>query len=86
MSTKSTLLIGLTVIALAIGANQALEPTTPDDIRRQQQEQGIQDLSDAKERKDDQMRDDATSHVNAENSRRNSPSETRSKIKLRWLP
>ncbi len=86
MSTKRTLLIGATVITLAVGANQALQPTTPDEIRRQQQEQGVQDLSDAKERRDDQMRDDAHDHVEAENQRRNTAAETKPKIKLRWLP
>lgn len=86
MSTKTTLLIGVTVITLAVGANQALQPTTLEEIRRQQQEQGIQDLSDANERRDDQIRDDARDHAEAENQRQNTAPETRPKIKLRWLP
>lgn len=86
MSTKTTLMIGMAVVALAIGANQALAPKTPDEIRRQQQEQSIQDLSDSKDRSNDDMRDQGNDHQNAENRRRNTPGEVKPKIRLRWLP
>jgi hypothetical protein len=77
MSSRQNLAIGLTVLGLAIGANQALEPRTPDDLRRQQQEQRVEDLGDAVERQNDKHRDDAADHVDAENRRRTTPGEHR---------
>lgn len=85
MSTKKTLLIGITVIGLAVGANQALEPKTLEELNQQRQQQNVEDLSDAQERSDDNKRDAADDYMNAEN-RRLTPAEERPQPRLRWRP
>lgn len=59
MSVKKALLIGTTVVGLAIGANQILEPRSPDEIIQQRQQQSVEDLSDSQERSDGSKRDGA---------------------------
>lgn len=89
MPVKETAAIGLTVIGLAIGANQMLEPTSPREVREQHQQQQVQDLGDANEKQNDKLRDDLNNSIDAENRQKAQPGEYRPderpkpKIKLR---
>jgi hypothetical protein len=77
MTTKQNIAIGLTVLGLAIGANQALAPRTPEELERQHREQQVQDLSDAQEREDERRRQELGEHVDAENRQKLIPGEPR---------
>lgn len=82
MGVKETAAIGLTVIALATGVTQALDPATdPAEQRRQQQ---VQDLADSDQRSRDQMRDRGNDHVTAEEDRKRIPGPHRPPEK--WTP
>lgn len=90
MSLKETALIGATVIGLAIGANQLLSPSTPEEIRQNHQQQMTEDLADADENSRERMRDSGNDHLNAENDQKLShqehrpPEPHRPKIRIRF--
>lgn len=77
MGLRDTALIGASVVLLAVGANQALQPSTPGGDHQPPRQGQLGDLSDADERSKDRMRDDANDHVDAEERRRLAPGETR---------
>ncbi|MBK8755798.1 MAG: hypothetical protein IPM08_01410 [Actinomycetales bacterium] len=77
MSVKNTLAIGLTVVGLAVGAAQALEPKTAAEQQRQQQEQRISDAADADGKSKDTMRDQGNSAAEANQRDKLNPTEPR---------
>lgn len=77
MTVKETALIGATVIGLAIGANQMLSPSTPQEQRQNHQQQLVEDLSDADETSKQRMRESGTDHSDAENDQKLRPGERR---------
>jgi len=77
MGFKETLLIGATVIGLAVGANQMLAPGTPDEVRQNRQQQLVEDLSDADENSKERMRESGKDHLDAENDQKLRPGEHR---------
>lgn len=77
MGLKDTALIGASVVLLAVGANQALQPSTPGGDHQPPGQDRVGDLSDADERSKGRMRDEASDHVDAEERRRTAPRETR---------
>lgn len=89
MSLKETALIGATVIGLAVGANQILAPDTPEEVRRNHQQQMVDDLGDADDNSKQRMRDDGNDHLDAENDQKLRPGEhrppepTRPKLRIR---
>ncbi|GGD24602.1 hypothetical protein [Nocardioides daphniae] len=89
MSFKETALIGATVVGLAVGVNQLLAPSTPEESRQNQQQQQVENLSDADENNKQRMRDEGNDHVDAENDQkvrsgeRRPPEPYRPKIRIR---
>jgi len=77
MSVKNTAAIGASVIVMAVGANQALMPSTPQEVEQQQRQNQTEQLSDAHERETDRMRDAGNSHLDAELDQKNVPGEPR---------
>lgn len=71
MGIKETAVVGATVIALAVGANQLLQPTTVDEIRQQHDQQQVDNLSDADQSSKDRIRENGDDQANAETDRRN---------------
>ncbi|WP_432246234.1 hypothetical protein ACRB8A_20180 (plasmid) [Arthrobacter sp. G.S.26] len=88
MSVKRTLVIGTTVVVLAVGANAMLEPRTAAERREQHQQQQTGDLSDSVDNSNERKRDEANDAVDAENTRKLDPAEPRHpeklKLRLRW--
>ena len=88
-SLKEGVVIGATVVGLAVGANQLLSPRTPEEVRRDQQQQQVADLSDADENNKQRMRDEGSAHADAENGQRlrsgehRPPEHYRPKIRIR---
>lgn len=77
MGIRDTALVGASVVVLAVGANQMLQPSNPrDDLQPPRQGQ-LEDLSDTDERSKGRMRDEADDLVDAEERRRIAPGETR---------
>lgn len=77
MSVKTTAAIGASVIVMAVGVNQALMPSTRQDIEQQQRQNETEQLADAHERETDRMRDAGNSHLDAELDQKNVPVEPR---------
>lgn len=77
MSVKTTAAIGASVIALAVGANQALMPSTPQELDQQLRQSQTEQLSDAQERETGRQRDAGNDHLDAELERKNVPGEHR---------
>lgn len=75
MSVKETAVVGAAVIVLAVGANQMLAPDSPEDVRQNQQQQQVENLSDADENSKGRMRDEGNDHGNAENDEDLKPGE-----------
>jgi hypothetical protein len=89
LSWKTKVAIGATVLAGAVGVNQLLQVKTPDDAKRYQHEQQIEQGSDAVEMNNDRQRDKLPGGIDAENSRELSPREVRGaepRLKLRLRP
>lgn len=88
MSVKRTLVLGTTVIVLAVGANGMLEPRTAAQQREQHQQQQRGDLSDSVDNSNARKRDEAHDTVDAENARNLDPTEPRTpekpRLRLRW--
>jgi hypothetical protein len=88
MSVKRTVVIGTTVIVLAVGANAALEPRTTDEQREQHRQQQMGDLSDAADNSNARKRDEANDAVDAEGARKLDSTEPRlpekPRLRLRW--
>lgn len=90
MSLKETALIGATVIGLAIGANQLLSPSTPEEVRQNLHQQMTEDLADADENSKGRMRDSGNDHLHAENDQKlrhgehRPPEPHRPKIRIRF--
>lgn len=77
MGAKQSLVVGLTVIGLLVGANQALEPKTMRDHERQQQEQRWQELSDSQENEQERRRQRLGEDQDADRLDRMRPAERR---------
>lgn len=89
MAWKTNVVIGVTVLSGAIGINHLLEVRTPDDVKRYQHEQQIEQGSDAVDMENDRQRDKLSGGVDAENSRKLTPAEVRPAephVKLRLRP
>lgn len=91
MSVKTTLVIGATVIGLAVGGAQALAPRTAAEIDQQRREQQVSDLSDANDASKERMRQDGMSAGEAERRSQLEPVKARPaepeahpKIKVKW--
>lgn len=77
MGLRDTALVGASVVMLAVGANQMLQPPGTGDDHQPPRQGQLEDLSDADERSKGRTRDDANDHVDAEGRRRIAPGETR---------
>ena len=77
MAVKETLAIGFAVVGLAVGANEALSPSTPQDSRQQHQQQQVGDLADSQDRDRDRWRDQSRDHIDTENRQKLTPAEHR---------
>lgn len=77
MSVKESLLIGATVLGLAVGAHQMLAPRTPAELDRQVREQRVQDLADVDERRKERLREELPENLDAERERSRTPGEHR---------
>jgi hypothetical protein len=83
VSLKHTLVIGTTVIVMAVGANAMLEPRTPAEQRQQVQDQQTGDLSDSADNSNERKRDESNDALNTENARKLDPGERRPPAKPR---
>ena len=77
MGMKENAVVGLTVIGLLVGVNQALEPKTVPEQERVNQEQRWQDLSDSQENEQERRRDQLPDDLDAERRDRMIPGEHR---------
>lgn len=77
MSVKSTAAIGASVIMLAVGANQALAPTTPAEVEQQRRQNETEQLSDTWEQETQRQRDAGSAHLDAELDQKLVPGEHR---------
>lgn len=77
MGLRDAALVGTSVVVLAVGANQLLQPSSPGGDHQPPRQGQLEDLSDADERSKARMRDEANDHVDAEERRRMAPGETR---------
>lgn len=77
MRTRYAIATGLTVIGLAVSANQVLEPRTMQEINQEYQDRQLDNAGDAQERSNETKRDDGTDHLNAENKQKVTPVEPR---------
>ncbi len=87
--SKTAVAIG--TAALIAGSLWMLEPkVTPEQYQQQRSDQQISDLSDSHEQTTDRMRQDGLSQAEAEQAKRNIPSEPRPaekpRIKIRLRP
>jgi hypothetical protein len=90
MSVKTTLVVGASVIVLAAGATQALEPRTVRELQEQRSQQQVRDASNSLEKINETTRARADADAEANRLDKFNPSESRRgrlpKIRLRWLP
>jgi hypothetical protein len=77
MGLRDTALVGVSVVVLAVGANQALQPSTTGGDHQPPRQGQLEELSDADEHGKGRMRDEANDHMDAEERRRLAPGETR---------
>ena len=77
MGMKENAVVGLTVIGLLVGVNQALEPRTVHEQERVNQEQRWQDLSDSQENEQERRREQLPDDLDAERRDRLIPGEHR---------
>lgn len=77
MRTRFAIATGLTVIGLAVGANQVLEPRTTQEINQEYHDRQLDNASDAQERSNETKRDEGADHLEAENKQKISPGELR---------
>lgn len=77
MRTRYAIATGLTIIGLAIGANQILEPRTTQEIKQEYQDRQLDNASDAQERSNETKRDEGMDHLNAEEKQKITPIEPR---------
>ena len=89
MGFKDTALVAASVLVLAVGANQVLQPTSTDEFDQQRRQGQLDHLSDADESSKGRMRDEGNDLVDAENDRRNrsvqtqAPQPRRPRVRLR---
>lgn len=77
MTWKNTALIGGTVVVIAVGVNQLLEPKTLQEMDRQRQQQQVDQASDADEQSKERMRAASEDGLRSEQGRRLVPGEHR---------
>lgn len=77
MGMKENVVVGLTVIGLLVGVNQALEPKTVPEQERFNREQRWQDLADSQENEQERRRDQLPDSLDAERRDRMIPGEHR---------
>lgn len=77
MSWKESVVIGATVLGMAAGVNQMLAVKTPADYEKYQQQEIVDQGSDAVEMDNNRKRDQLRDGIDAENSRKLVPSELR---------
>lgn len=77
MSWKTTAVIGASVIVMAVGVTQALEPRTLKEIEKQRVQQQLDNLSDADEQNKERIRRQGQDGLNSENQRKLIPGEER---------
>lgn len=72
MSIKTTVVIGVTVIGIAVGATQLLT-APPQEVHQQQRDQQVQDLSDADERSKATQKENGDAAAEAERRQKLKP-------------
>lgn len=77
MGIRDSALVAASVVVLAVGANELLQPASPGDDRQTPRQGQLDDLSDADENSKGRMRDEVNDLVDAEERRRITPGETR---------
>lgn len=90
MRVPKTLIVAAGTAGLISGALWAIEPRLPNQnpptqqqIQQEHQDRQVGDLADADQAAKDRARDEATDHVNAENTQKNGAHEPRPKIRIR---
>jgi hypothetical protein len=78
MSWKTNVVIGMTVLGGVVGVNQMLSVKTPDDMKHYRQEQQIEQGGDAVDMQNERNQEKLPGGIDAENSRKLTPSELRS--------
>lgn len=89
MGSKSIVVTGATVLGLAVGANQMLAPRTPEQVQQYQQEQQVENGSDAGDRDHERLREQLPNDLTAENLRELTPGEYRDvdpRLNVRFRP
>ncbi len=77
MTLRTTAAVAAGVIALTVGALDALAPKTPEELDRHVQQQQVEQASDAQERERERFRDDADAAADADRRDRLRPGEHR---------
>lgn len=89
MNLKTGVLIFGTTLAMAVGVNEVLQVKTPEDAQRYRQQQQIEQGGDAVEMENEHNQEKLPGGIDAENSRKLTPSEVRPvdpHLKLRLRP
>ena len=77
MAWRTNVVIGATVLGMAVGANEMLSVKTPDDYEKYRQQQIVEQGADATEMENDRKRDQLRDGIDAENNRKHIPGEVR---------